>query len=49
MPEDKQDQILSELKRCAEGLRFGVLTIEFKVKDGVIVAGDVVEERKKLG
>ncbi len=49
MPENKQDAILKELKRRAEEIRFGSLTVEFKIQDGKIMAGEIIEERKKLG
>ena len=46
---EKQEKILQELKRRAKEMRFGSMTVEFKVKDEVIVAGDVVEQKIKLG
>ena len=49
MPEDKQEVILRELKRRAEEVRFGTITVEFKITDGKIMAGDIIQERKKLG
>ena len=47
--EDKQDLILRELKRRAEEMRFGSITVEFKVSDGKILAGEIIEQRIKLG
>ena len=47
--EDKQDKIISELKRRAEEMRFGTITVEFKITDGKIMAGDIIQKREKLG
>ena len=49
MVEDKQVIILNELKRRAEEIRFGTLTVEFKITDGKIMAGDIIQKREKLG
>ena len=49
MPEDKEDKIISELKRRAEEVRFGMLRVEFKIQDGKIMAGEIIEQRIKLG
>lgn len=46
---DKEEQIIKELKRRAEEMRFGTLTIELKVHEGKISAGEIIEERRKLG
>ena len=47
--EDKQEQILKELKRRAEEIRFGTITVDFKVSDGKIMAGEIIQKREKLG
>lgn len=47
--EDKQVIILNELKRRAEEIRFGTITVEFKISDGKIMAGDIIQKREKLG
>lgn len=47
--EDKQEVIIKELKRRAEEMRFGTLTIELKIQDGKIMAGEIIEQRIKLG
>jgi hypothetical protein len=49
MSEDKQTVIINELKRRAEEMRFGTLTVEFKVSNGKILAGEIIEQRIKLG
>ena len=49
MAEDKQEQILKELKRRAEEVKFGTITVEFKITDGKIMAGDIIQKREKLG
>ena len=47
---DKDEQILAELKRRAkEEIRFGTMTVEFKIQEGKLSAGEIVQERKKLG
>lgn len=46
---DKQETIIQELKRRAEEMRFGTLTVEFKVTEGKIMAGDIIQKREKLG
>ncbi len=47
--EDKQEVIIRELKLRAEEMRFGTITVEFKVTDGKIMAGDIIQKREKLG
>lgn len=49
MPKDKEEQILKELKRRAGEIRFGVLLVEFKIQDGKIMAGEIIEQKIKLG
>ena len=49
MTEDKEEIIIRELKRRAEEMRFGTLKIEFKIQDGKILAGEIIEQRIKLG
>ena len=49
MPEDKEGQIIKELKRRVEEIRFGTIIVEFKVQDGKIMAGEIIEQRIKLG
>jgi len=47
--DDKQEIILKELKRRAEEIRFGSITVEFKIHDGKITKGDILEKREMLG
>ncbi len=49
MTEDKEETILRELKRRAEEIRFGIMVIEFKIQDGRIMAGEIIEQKIKLG
>jgi len=46
--EDKQEIIIRELKRRAEEMRFGTLTVEFKIHEGRIAKGDIIEKRETL-
>lgn len=47
---EKDEQIIQELKRRAkEDVRFGSITIEFKIQDGKIVAGEKKGDVIKLG
>lgn len=47
--EDKQDKIIQELKRRAEEMRFGSITVEFKIHEGKLAKGDIIEKRETLG
>lgn len=47
--EDKQETIIRELKRRAEEMRFGTITVEFKIHEGRIAKGDIIEKRETLG
>jgi hypothetical protein len=49
MTEDKEKVIIEELKRRAQEMRFGNITVEFKISDGRIMAGDIIQKREKLG
>jgi hypothetical protein len=49
MPEDKQEVIIKELKRRADEMRFGSMIIEFKIHEGKITKGDIIEKRESLG
>jgi len=46
---DKSEQIITELKRRAVEVKFGSMTIEIKIQDGKILAGEIIEQRIKLG
>jgi len=48
MNDDKEDKIIKELKKRAEEMRFGSLTIEFKIHEGKIAKGDIIEKRETL-
>lgn len=46
----KEEQVIEELKRRArEDVRYGILVVEFKIQDGKILAGEIVEQKIKLG
>jgi hypothetical protein len=47
--EDKQEKIINELKRRAEEMRFGSITVEFKIHEGKLAKGDIIEKRETLG
>ena len=47
---DKEDRIFREIKRRAqENVRYGKIVIELKIHDGMIISGEIVEERIKVG
>ena len=46
--DDKQETILKELKRRAEEMRFGNIIVDFKIHEGKITKGDVVEKKESL-
>ena len=46
--QDKQAKIIEELKRHTKEMKFGVLTVEFSISEGKIVAGEIIGERRKL-
>jgi len=46
---DKQEKILEELKRRAEEIKYGSVICEFKIHEGKIMAGEVIEQKIKLG
>ncbi len=49
MPEDKQQQIIDELKRRVEEMKFGKVIIEFIIHQGKISGAEIIEQRIKLG
>jgi len=49
MEENKQEQIIKELKLRAEEMKFGTITAEFKIHEGKIMAGEIIEQKIKLG
>lgn len=46
---DKQDDILKDLAKKAFEIKHGLLVVEFKVHDGRIAQGEIIEKREKLG
>ena len=49
VPENKQDKIIEELKCRCEEQRYGSMTVEFKIQDGKIMAGEILKQSIKLG
>ena len=49
MTDDKQNKILEELLRRSSEMKYGTMVVEFKVQDGKIVAGEIIEQKIKLG
>ena len=47
--DDKHEQIIEALEVKAKEIKFGLLTVEFKIHDGKLSAGEVIEKREKLG
>lgn len=48
--EGKQEEILQELKRRAkEEVRHGTMSVEFKIHEGIIIGGEIVGQKIKLG
>lgn len=48
MSEDKEKKIIDRLKEVAKEVKYGVVTIEFKIHDGHITKGDVIEKKESL-
>lgn len=47
---EKENKIWEEIKRRAqEDIRFGTMKIELKIQDGKILAGEIIEQKIKLG
>jgi len=50
MLEDKEGQIIKELKRRAEtDIKFGKIVVEFIIHQGKISSAEILEQRVKLG
>lgn len=49
MSDNKEETIIRELKRRAEEMRFGSMTVEFKIHEGKLAKGDIIEKRETLG
>ena len=48
MADEKEDKIIERLKEVAKDIKYGVITIEFKVHDGRISKGDVIDKKESL-
>ena len=47
---EKDDTILIELKRRAlEDIKFGTVLVEFKIHEGKIISGEIIQTKVKLG
>lgn len=49
MPEDREELIIKRLKEIAQEIKFGTLTVELKITEGKIMAGDIIQRKEKLG
>jgi hypothetical protein len=49
MPDNKHNQIIQELERRAKEVNYGVITVELKIHEGKIMAGEIIGQRIKLG
>jgi hypothetical protein len=49
LPEDKQEAILQDLRDEARKMKNGIIKVEFKIHEGEISLGEIIEARKKLG
>lgn len=48
MSDNKEDKILDRLKEIAKEIKYGVVTIEFKIHDGKISKGDIIDKKESL-
>ena len=49
MLEDKPNPVLRATEVEAEKLGYGTMVCEYKIHQGKIMAGEIIEKRKKLG
>jgi hypothetical protein len=48
MADNKDDVIIQRLKEVANNLKYGTIMVEFKVHDGKISKGDIIEKKETL-
>ena len=48
MSEEKEDKIIDRLREVAKEIKYGVVTVEFKIHDGKISKGDVIDKKESL-
>ena len=48
MPEDKEKKILDRLKEIAKEIKYGIVTVEFKVHEGKLSKGDIIDKKETL-
>jgi hypothetical protein len=48
MSDEKEDKILNRLKEVAKEIKYGVVTIEFKIHSGRISKGDIIDKKESL-
>jgi len=48
MPDNKDDLIILRLKEVANNMKYGTIVVEFKIHDGKIAKGDVIEKKETL-
>jgi len=47
---EKDEKIISGLKdRAKDNIKYGTLSVKFTIHDGIIVKGEVLEEKISLG
>ena len=46
--DQKDDKIIERLKEVAKNIKYGVITVEFKVHAGRISKGDIIEKKETL-
>ena len=48
MTENKEDKIIERLKEVSRETKYGVITVEFKIHDGRISKGDIIDKKESL-
>ena len=48
MSDDKEKKIIERLQEVAKEIKYGVITIEFKIHDGRISKGDIIDKKESL-
>ena len=48
MIEDTEKKIIDRLKEVATEIKYGVITVEFKIHEGKVSKGDVINKKESL-
>lgn len=48
MSDEKENTIIARLKEIARDVKYGVVTVEFKIHNGKITKGDVTDKKETL-